>query len=87
MNDENLTKRGRGRPPGSPNKVGKAAKDVVAEAAAGLGGAERLLAWSRESKENEKAFWTTIYPKLLPLQMSGSIGVLTHEDWLAKLGD
>lgn len=74
MNDENLTRRGRGRPPGSPNKIGKAAKDVVAEAAAGLGGAERLLTWAQSAPENEKAFWTTIYPKLLPLQVSGEGG-------------
>ena len=30
----------RGRPKGSPNKVGKAAKDVIAQAAAELGGAK-----------------------------------------------
>lgn len=60
-----------GRPKGSPNKLGKAAKDVIAEAAAGLGGADRLLTWAQEAPENEKAFWTTIYPKLLPLTISG----------------
>ena len=35
-----------------------------------VGGAERLAAWVQESPENEKAFWTTIYPKLLPLQVN-----------------
>jgi hypothetical protein len=31
-----------------------------------------LTAWAREAPENERAFWATIYPKLLPLQVSGS---------------
>lgn len=35
-----------------------------------VGGADRLAAWVQESPENEKAFWTTIYPKLLPLQVN-----------------
>lgn len=61
----------RGRPKGSVNKVGKEAKDVIAQAAAELGGATRLLAWAKEAPENEKAFWATIYPKLLPLTVAG----------------
>jgi len=40
-------------------------------AAAGLGGSERLLAWVKEAPENEKAFWTTIYPKLVSLTLAG----------------
>lgn len=66
--------KGRGRPKGSVNKVGKAAKDAIAEAAAGLGGAERLVNWAKEAPENERAFWTTIYPKLIPVQVSGEDG-------------
>jgi len=61
----------RGRPKGSINKVGKEAKEVIALAAEGLGGAERLLVWAKEAPENEKAFWSTIYPKLLPLTVAG----------------
>lgn len=68
---DNLTNRGRGRPPGSQNKLGKAAKEVIAEAAANLGGADRLLAWAKEDPANERAFWATIYPKLLPLTLAG----------------
>lgn len=67
-------RRGRGRPKGSPNKLAKAAKDAIAEAADALGGAERLTDWAREAPENEKAFWTTIYPKLLPVQVTGEGG-------------
>lgn len=60
-----------GRQKGTPNKVAKAAKDAIAEAAEKLGGVNRLVAWSQEAPENEKAFWATIYPKLIPVQLSG----------------
>lgn len=39
--------------------------------AEGLGGYERMLEWVQIDPANEKAFWTAIYPKLLPLQVSG----------------
>ncbi len=61
----------RGRPKGSVNKTTKEAKEVISQAATELGGAERLLAWAKEAPENEKAFWATIYPKLLPLTVAG----------------
>lgn len=69
--DQNLTRKGAGRPKGSVNKTGAAAKAVIEEAAAELGGASRLLAWAQEDPANERAFWATIYPKLLPLQVNG----------------
>jgi hypothetical protein len=62
---------GPGRPKGSVNKVTAAAKDVIAQAAAELGGKDRLVSWVREDALNERAFWATIYPKLLPLQVAG----------------
>ena len=67
-------KPGPGRPPGSRNKTTIAAKEAIALAAEGLGGTERLIAWAQEDALNERAFWATIYPKLLPLQMSGPDG-------------
>lgn len=71
-NPENLeARKGRGRPKGSKNKVGDEAKAVIAEAAEGLGGAKRLLQWAKADPANEKAFWATIYPKLLPLTVAG----------------
>jgi len=57
---------GKGRPKGSLNKTTTAAKDAIAMAAEGLGGADRLMAWAQEEPKNEAAFWTQIYPKLLP---------------------
>jgi hypothetical protein len=60
-----------GRPKGALNKTTQAAKDVIAEAAEQLGGADRLLAWAKEAPENERAFWSSIYPKLLPFTVAG----------------
>ncbi len=67
----NTGNRGKGRPKGVPNRTTAAAKTVIEEAVAGLGGSPRLLAWAKEAPENERAFWTTIFPKLLPLQVNG----------------
>lgn len=62
---------GPGRPKGVPNKATTAAKDAIARAAEGLGGTARLIAWAQEDPLNERAFWSSIYPKLLPIQMTG----------------
>lgn len=70
----NLKLKGRpgpGRPKGVLNKTTQAAKDAIAEAADNLGGAKRLVAWAKEDPANERVFWGTIYPKLLPLQVAG----------------
>jgi len=70
----NLTNAGKGRPKGVPNKRTAAAKDAIAEAAEKLGGVNRLVSWAQEDPLNERAFWSTIYPKLLPLQVAGHDG-------------
>lgn len=69
----NLTKRGAGRPKGSRNKTTATAKAIIEEAADRLGGANRMVAWAQEAPENERAFWATIYPKLLPLQVNAEV--------------
>lgn len=61
-----------GRPKGIPNKTTQIAKDAIALAAERLGGVDRLVDWAKEDPANERAFWATIYPKLLPLQVQGS---------------
>ncbi len=33
-----------------------------------------MLEWAKEAPENEKAFWTQIYPKLLPVQVANEDG-------------
>jgi hypothetical protein len=60
-----------GRPKGSQNKVGKEAKEIIAAAAAELGGQKRIVEWAQEDPLNERAFWTTIYPKLIPVTLGG----------------
>jgi hypothetical protein len=67
-------KAGKGRPKGALNKTTTSAKEAIALAAEGLGGADRLIAWAQEDPANEKAFWTSIYTKLLPVQVSGEEG-------------
>lgn len=67
---ENLTRKGRGRPKGAQNKVSAEAKEVIAQAAEALGGSTRLLAWVKLDPQNERAFWTTIYPKLVALTVA-----------------
>ena len=67
------TKFGRGnpgKPKGALTKTTKLAKEAIALAAEGLGGTERLIAWAQEDPLNERAFWTSIYTKLLPLQVN-----------------
>ena len=82
---------GPGRPKGSKNRVGTEAKDVISQAAEKLGGVDRLIAWVKEAPENERFFWTTIYPKLLPLTVYGDdkhpLTVQTIERTLVRPAD
>ena len=61
-----------GRKKGTPNKLTATVKNAIAAAADDLGGKDRLVAWAKEDEANERAFWTQIYPKLLPYQVEGS---------------
>lgn len=72
--DKGNVKKGPGRPKGSQNKINKAAKDAIADAAEALGGSARLVDWVKEDPLNERAFWSTIYPKLIPHEVSGPDG-------------
>jgi hypothetical protein len=63
-----------GRQKGTPNKLTGLARDAIAAAAENLGGSKRLTAWAKEDNANERVFWGTIYPKLLPLQLTGADG-------------
>ncbi len=65
---------GPGRPKGLQNKLTTSVKDAIASAADALGGSTRLVEWAKEDPLNERAFWTSIYPKLLPLQVTGDGG-------------
>lgn len=67
----NLPARGPGRPKGSQNKTTAAAKDAIAQAAEKLGGTNRIAEWAKEDPKNEALFWSSIYPKLIPVQLGG----------------
>ncbi len=60
-----------GKPKGATSKTTRTAKEAIALAAEGLGGSDRLIAWAKEDPLNERAFWSSIYTKLLPLQVAG----------------
>jgi hypothetical protein len=64
-------KAGPGRAKGSQNKISKEAKEVIAQAAAELGGAKRLVEWAQSSPKREDAFWTMIYPRLVAVTVTG----------------
>ena len=58
--------RGRGRPKGSTNKITNLAKWAIQRAFDKLGGVDALVEWVKADKANRTAFYTKIYPKLLP---------------------
>ncbi len=71
---------GPGRKKGIPNKQTTAAKDAIAAAAEGLGGVQRLIEWAQEDPLNERAFWASIYPKLIPVTLAGDQNApIVHE--------
>jgi hypothetical protein len=61
-----------GRKKGALNIHSRTVRMAIAEAARGLGGVKRLIEWAKEDAQNERAFWTSIWPRLLPLQIQGS---------------
>ena len=73
LNTGKFGKGNKGKPKGAIHKTTKMAKDAIADAAESLGGSDRLVAWVKEDPANERIFWGTIYPKLLPLKLTGDI--------------
>ncbi len=63
-----------GRPKGTPNKWSREVKDLLNDAVEQVGGLQRMVAWIKEDAQNERLFWSSMVPKLLPLQVNG-----THE--------
>jgi hypothetical protein len=61
-----------GRKAGVPNVTSRAIKEMITACADGLGGLARLMDWCKESEKNEYAFWTIVYPRIMPIQISGT---------------
>ena len=57
-----------GRQKGTPNKVTASAREAIELAFQGLGGVEALTTWA---KGNPNEFYTRVWPRILPLQLSG----------------
>ena len=65
---------GKGRKRGVPNKTTMMAKAVIANAFDRMGGVDALVTWATKNDDNRGAFYKLIYPKLLPLQVTGEDG-------------
>jgi hypothetical protein len=61
-----------GRKAGVQNVHTRTVRWAIGEAARRVGGVDRLAAWIMESVENERLFWTQIWPRLLPLRVEGT---------------
>lgn len=61
-----------GRRAGNLNKTTKSAKEVIQWAASKLGGGPGLVRWAESDPQNMRLFWSSIWPKLLPLQIEGN---------------
>lgn len=59
----------RGRPPGTPNKTSKQAKDNIVAVFDKMGGVPRMLKWANANPDD---FYSKVYPKLLAIQVVGA---------------
>lgn len=50
-----------------------AVREALHLAAQRLGGVDGLVKWIRRDEANARAFWTAIYPRLLPLKVDGEV--------------
>lgn len=73
-NTHSFAKGNPGKPKGAKNKTTMAAKEAIALAAEELGGVKRLVEWAKEDPLNEGVFWSRIYTRLLPVQLTGEGG-------------
>ncbi len=62
-----------GRVKGTPNKLSASAKEAIQLAFEGLGGTDALIEWAKDPK-NKGVFYSTIYPKLVPHEVTGANG-------------
>lgn len=71
-------KRGGGRPPGTKNKTTRTLKMVIEKTFDKLGGTQGLVKWAEESAQNRAAFYTIIWPKLIPKNIDLQANI-THD--------
>jgi hypothetical protein len=64
---------GPGRPPGLKNRTTREAKAIIEGCVDRMGGIDRLYQWAMKNNDNETAFWTRIFIRLLPLRFHGAM--------------
>ena len=50
-----------------------AVKEAIALAARGLNGVPALVKWARLNDDNQRVFWSILYPKLLPVEVAAEV--------------
>jgi hypothetical protein len=63
---QNLTNAGKGRKPGTKNKLTKSAHETIQKAFDGMGGAKSLIDWAEKNDRNRGAFYTLIWTRIIP---------------------
>lgn len=66
-----------GRPKGSANKTTMAAKEAIQAAFDAMGGTDALVRWAKKEK-NQSLFYSSVYPKLLPLDLKHSGDIISR---------
>jgi hypothetical protein len=61
---------------GTPNKMSRECKEMIADCFERIGGLEGLVKWATANAKNRAAFYTRMYIRLLPF----SLDVRTHKD-------
>lgn len=86
---ESAGNRGKGRKKGVPNRMTAAAKEAIAMAFEDLGGVDGLVKWAKSDPDNQKAFYTQVWPKIVPLQVNGShdVNVVDRTELLRRAGE
>jgi hypothetical protein len=64
---------GPGRPKGSQSKITASAKEAIQLAFEGMGGVRALIEWARDTR-NRGIFYSQIWPKILPHEITGPGG-------------
>lgn len=60
-----------------PDKLGHGARMAIMMVAENLGGVDRMTEWVKEDEKNERLFWSSIYPKVLPKEIKAEVAA-TH---------
>lgn len=60
-----------------PDKTTQDVKAAIIMVAENLGGVERMTEWAKEDEKNERLFWSSIYPKVIPKEIKAEVAA-TH---------